>query len=124
MPDIGGTSDSTTVGFIDVDEQPVDLSWLSAALNSGELEQPSVANLTSCIQGINGLIARGKFGLLSKVIGSANLDGMSNETMLAFVRSSFPVRNRISNWKRFARDVQAELDRRGKNGVQLMKGLV
>ncbi len=124
VPNIGCTSDSAIDGFIEADDGPVDLSWLFAALNSRELAQPTVANLTSCIQGINGLIAKGRFELLSKVLNSANLAGMSNETMLAFARSSFPVRERISNWRRFTRNVKAELDRRGRDGTQLMKGLV
>ncbi|WP_144435579.1 hypothetical protein [Roseovarius atlanticus] len=118
------TSNSASEGYVQSNEDATDLSWLFAAYNSVESEKPSVKNLTNTVQGINELIQKGKFDLLAKILGSAKLSQMSNETMLAFARSSFPVREQIANWKTFVAEVQSELDRREKNSARLLKGLV
>ena len=118
------TSNDALLELVPSDDEATDLSWLFLAYQSREMAQPSVKSLTDYIQGINGLIKKGKFDLLAKILSSTALSDMSNEAMITFARALYPVRERIPNWKKFVLSVKNELDNRGKDGARLLRGIV
>lgn len=103
-------------------EEKIDLSWIELA------EQPASgtpsADLVTVIDGINVLLKQGRFFLIDKIFRSLSLEAMEPRMMLAFARTTFPVRTKLDEWRSFVSSVANELDKRGLDSQSLLRGLV
>ncbi len=61
-------------------------------------------------------------GLLEK--SSALLTTATPEKMITYVKTTFPVKDKLSSWTLYVNNVQKELDGRGLNSKELLKDLI
>ena len=100
---------------------PVDLSWFIEAHANNE--GASSATLVNIITGIHLLIKNRDFQMIDMVLRTTRLDRLAPEAIVAFARTSFPIRSRLSEWQRYLQRARKELRRRSLNAVSLMSGL-
>jgi hypothetical protein len=100
---------------------PVDLSWFIEAHQSNE-GVPS-ATLVSIINGFHLLIKNRHFQIIDMILRTSRLDRLAPETILAFARTLFPVRTKLSAWYPYLHRARNELRRRSLNAGSLMSGL-
>lgn len=103
--------------------QPLDLSWLSEALVSGA-ERSSTEQIKTVITGLNSLLKARRFEDISRIYGVIPPNVLSPELMLALLRVTFPVREKIPHWYTLLTKVRAELDSRNLPSKQILLGLI
>jgi hypothetical protein len=100
------------------------LSWLFDAMKEGQAAEPAVEDLTKYVDGVNALLSKKNFALLSALLGSIDTKKVSNRTLVTLARSVAPARSHVPKWRAFLMEVASTLDARGKDAEKLLKGLI
>lgn len=102
--------------------QDFDAKWIFEARNS--TDEDGISKLTSTIDGVNHLISIQEYKFLDQVFAVIPPSTASRHVLLALVRSTFPVRSRLSAWQHFVLKVKSAFDDRDLDSAKLLKGLI
>lgn len=102
--------------------QDFDAKWIFEARNS--TDEDGISKLTSTIDGVNHLISIQEYKFLDQVFAVIPPSTASRHVLLALVRSTFPVRSRLSTWQHFVLKVKSAFDDRDLDSAKLLKGLI
>jgi hypothetical protein len=87
------------------------LNWLLQAL-SGDTEKSTSDELVEVINGLNDLLKSRQFSVVDLVLKAVDVKRLSPEMLLAFSRTTFAVRSKLSMWRPFVMKAKQELNRR------------
>lgn len=99
-----------------------DLKWLFEAVHSSDPD--GVKYVGPTIDGINSLISERNFEFIDMVFSIIPPMTASRHVLLALLRSTAPVRSKLSEWKRYTLLVRESFDNRGLDAARLLKGLI
>lgn len=108
---------------VDVQEGAT-LSWLFDAMREGPGAEPAVEELTKYVDGVNVILKKRNFALLSFLLGSIDTNKVSSRTLITLARAIAPAGSHVPRWRTFLTDVASALTDRGKSADKLLKGLV
>lgn len=99
-----------------------DVTWIGLAEQSPDTLSSAV--LSSIIDGLTNALRAGRFDLVDRAYKEVDVQKMSLEAMMAFLRVPFVVRDRLAEWAPFLQKVRVEGDRRKITSPQFLKGLI
>ncbi|AMA55038.1 hypothetical protein BCCGELA001_01295 [Bradyrhizobium sp. CCGE-LA001] len=80
--------------------------------------------MKAAIAGVNKLLKDRRFDDISRIYGVIPPKVLSPEIMLALLRTTFQVKERIPTWYALLTKVRAELDARGLPAKKILVGLI
>lgn len=101
--------------------QPFDVTWINVA--HGGSDAPTTEKLGEVINGLTSALKAQRLDVIDYVLRMADVERMSMEAMIAFLRVPFVVRDRLGEWRGFLRRAKAEAHRRGLDDPRLFRGL-
>jgi len=99
-----------------------DLPWLADFYESAE-NIKSAEMIYPLIAGITNLFSAKDYETINKILIEVPLDKLSPTVMVALMRTTFPARNKLGNWKGAVQSVSDSLKSRGLNSARILRGL-
>lgn len=127
QPDFYGNISGHSVGSVVVlvhDDQQALPSWFTSLSEETPGGTPSTEQLALYIAGIHRMIIDKQFFELTIVLQRLPISQVSTASLVAVLRSTFPVREKLSNWKSATRLAEQELLHRGMDPSTVLKGLL
>lgn len=118
------TTNSDQRELLTKESEAVELDWYFSILSRGKTDEISVSELAEYIRGLNALVAKERYSMLDNILTDIVKNSVSNKVLLAFSRAAFPIRSKLSGWRRFLIEVKAELEKAGKDSESLLKGMI
>ena len=106
-----------------VDRVPsIDLNWYMYLKENHDrkLEQNKMAEI---IEGIHILIGQDRISFINSILSETLNESSSPESMVTLLRSSFPIRNRLSEWKNLYRKSREWLSKKNFDPDSILVGL-
>lgn len=79
--------------------------------------------IVSVIDQINQVSKARRFALLELVLKQTDVTTLDPVVLVTILRTTFPVRNLLPSWNQFLQRARSELEHRGLNVLQLLRGL-
>jgi hypothetical protein len=102
--------------------KPLDLTWISLAQSGPESIDGST--LAKLVEGLTATLRVGRLDIVNNAYRDVQIEQMSLEAMMAFLRVPYVVRGRLDRWRGFLAKVRAEGARRHVNSPHFLKGLI
>jgi hypothetical protein len=93
---------------------------LSGTESPVALDQPGLIDVISAI---NGVLKARAFNLLDAIFDAVDASKTDPTVLIAFLRTSFAVRMKLSSWQPLLKRAAAEFQQRGLDGERLLRGL-
>lgn len=76
------------------------------------------------VSGIRGLFANQEYGIVDDILSEMDHQKLSHTAMVAFITSTFPARDKLSNWSLSAERVKLSLEKDGLDSNSILQGLI
>lgn len=129
QPDSESDSSSSSPGPTAQNSKAAGLNWLFEVIHEGAEAEPTVAQLSKYVRGVNALIESGSgrpggFDLLDTALAELNPKNISTRTAVTLARALAPIGPHLVHWRPFVSTVCDEINARGKDGVTVLRGLL
>lgn len=99
------------------------LVWLKNFYENA-LNANTAKEIYPLISGISDLFKEKKYKTVNDILAEAELDKMSPTAMTTLVRTTYPARNKLSNWNDKVVDIKQKLDLSGVDSKKVLRGLI
>lgn len=100
-----------------------DLTWVFEALSYDPAEDPAQASVINYIQRITELVVSDAYKSIDFLLRSMDPDQLPLVTIVTFVRTTYPVRSKLPEWKAFRDSCATSIRKRNRDSVVLLRGV-
>jgi len=100
-----------------------ELTWLRDFYKTA-LMADTAKDIYPLITGISDLFSNKKYDIVDKILDQAELGKLSPTAMTTLVRTTYPARQKLSNWNRTVLNVKNVLEESGLDANKILRGLV
>ncbi len=112
------TISNKTNSSIDKDE----IKWFFE-LQGSDKNYTNSEDLIKIINGLNSLMKKHDYEMINIILQTLETSNMSPEMLVAYSRTTYSIRSRITEWSYFITRAKSELSARGFDADKLMRGL-
>lgn len=99
------------------------IPWLSD-FYACSAQAATASDIYPLVSGVSALFRKKEYNTVDRLLSEVNLEKLSPTAMVTLVRTTFPARDKLESWNKTVVTIKDQLDSKGLDSANLLRGLV